>query len=116
MLTTKPHYSIGEVAKEFGIPASTLRFLETKFSILKPYAPNGTRRYDAHDIEQIRLIKFLLYEKKMTIEGANEFIHRNKGKENIKMNAIEQLKQLRKELLSIKAELDKMKDRPSSNA
>ena len=110
MLPTKPYYSISEVAEEFGLKPSTLRFWETKFDRLKPKCPNGTRRYDESDLEQIRLIRYLLYDQKMTIEGANDFIRRNKGRELNKMDAVAQLTLLREELLKIKRELDCMKE------
>lgn len=109
MLPTKPYYSISEVAAEFELKPSTLRFWETKFDRLKPKCPTGTRRYDAGDIEQIRLIRYLLYDQKMTIEGANDFIRRNKGCELDKMDAISHLMQLRGELVKIREELNQMK-------
>ncbi|MBP5319172.1 MAG: MerR family transcriptional regulator, partial [Paludibacteraceae bacterium] len=39
MLENKAYYSIGEVAQEFGLKPSTLRFWETKFACLKPVSP-----------------------------------------------------------------------------
>ena len=109
MLENKAYYSIGEVAQDFGLKPSTLRFWETKFACLKPVSPNGTRRYDAGDLERIRLIRYLLYDQKMTIEGANAFIHRSKGKDLAKMDAISHLMQLRGELVKIREELNQMK-------
>ncbi len=71
----KLYYSIGEVSKLTEIEPYTLRYWETEFSALAP-AKNraGNRIYREKDIQLIKLIKYLLYEKRYTIEGAKKKI------------------------------------------
>ena len=71
--------TIGEVAKIIGLidkkkgtlSTHTLRFWEKKFSQIKPKILSGKRRYYTNkEIRVIKLIKYLLKEKGMTIKGA----------------------------------------------
>ena len=49
-----------------------LRYWETQFDVLNPTKNRaGNRVYRSKEIEIILLVKHLLYEKKYTIEGAN---------------------------------------------
>ena len=49
-----------------------LRYWETQFDVLNPTKNRaGNRVYRSKEIEVILLVKHLLYEKKYTIEGAN---------------------------------------------
>jgi MerR family copper efflux transcriptional regulator len=50
---------IGELAKLTNIPASTIRFYESK-GLIKPCidSTNGYRQYTREDLEQLKLIKF----------------------------------------------------------
>jgi DNA-binding transcriptional MerR regulator len=61
--------TIGEVSSALDIPAHVLRFWEKKFKQIKPYKNNGRRYYSPQDIQTIENIKFLLYEKGLTING-----------------------------------------------
>jgi DNA-binding transcriptional MerR regulator len=76
--TKKLYYSIGEVSKITGLPASVLRFWETEFSGLRP-AKNraGKRVYREVEIDRLLLIKKLLYEERFTIEGARQYLNRS---------------------------------------
>ena len=67
----KLYYSIGEVSKMTELKAYVLRYWETEFKQLKPPKNRaGNRTYRQNDIELILFIKDLLYNKKITIEGA----------------------------------------------
>ena len=67
--------TIAEVAEELGVGTHVLRFWETKFSQLKPMKRNGGRRYyRPDDVELLKCIKNLLYDKRLTIEGAQKEI------------------------------------------
>ena len=46
----KSYYKISEVAEILDIPASTLRFWEKKFTIIKPFRDKGQRYYTPKDI------------------------------------------------------------------
>ena len=62
----KKYYKISEVAEIIGLPASTLRFWEKNFTIIKPKRNNhGTRFYTPADIEKIRHVAIRLKLKTM---------------------------------------------------
>ncbi len=49
---SKKYYKISEVAELLGLPASTLRFWEKQFTVIRPKRNNhGTRFYTPADIE-----------------------------------------------------------------
>tara|TARA_B100000963_G_scaffold292035_1_gene262239 strand:+ start:15153 stop:15533 length:381 start_codon:yes stop_codon:yes gene_type:complete len=55
----------------------TIRYWEKEFSQIKPKLFNNRRYYDLKQIEIIKLIKFLLKEKGMTIKGAKNALNTN---------------------------------------
>ena len=119
--------TIGEVAKIVGLidkkkgtlSTHTIRFWEKKFSQIKPKILSGKRRYYSNkEIRIIKLIKFLLKEKGMTIRGvkallsnpkslsldytakydvSNQFFNKEKIKDKIKKisKIIDELKKLK---------------------
>jgi len=75
--------TIGEIAKSLnlidkktGSPQThTLRYWETQFKQIKPTVRAGNRRYySSQDFEKIKLIKFLLKDKGLTINGAKKIL------------------------------------------
>ena len=75
--------TIGEIAKSLnlidkktGSPQThTLRYWETQFKQIKPTVRAGNRRYySTQDFEKIKLIKFLLKDKGLTINGAKKIL------------------------------------------
>ena len=71
----KLYYSIGDVSQVTGLKQYVLRYWETEFNILKPGKNKaGNRIYKDKDIKIIRHIQTLLYEKKFTIKGAQQFL------------------------------------------
>ena len=71
----KLYYSIGDVSEITGLKQYVLRYWETEFNILKPGKNKaGNRIYKDKDIKIIRHIQTLLYEKKFTIKGAQQFL------------------------------------------
>ncbi|MFU2209001.1 MerR family transcriptional regulator [Solidesulfovibrio sp. C21] len=64
-------YKIGEVAGLTGLKPFVLRFWETEFPQLSPVrTQKGQRLYTDEHLELIHRIKTLLYEEKLTIDGA----------------------------------------------
>jgi len=64
-------YKIGEVASLTGLKTFVLRFWETEFPQLVPIrTPTGQRVYTQKHLDLIARIKTLLYEEKLTIDGA----------------------------------------------
>ncbi|MBT8762843.1 MerR family transcriptional regulator [Desulfohalobiaceae bacterium Ax17] len=64
-------YKIGQAAKMLGLESYVLRFWEKEFPQLKPLRTSkGQRLYTEEHIKLIKKIKTLLYEDRLTIEGA----------------------------------------------
>lgn len=106
---SKKYYKIGEVADLIGLPATTLRFWERRFTILKPHRNDrGTRFYTPSDIEKLRMVAYLVKEKGMKLEAAEQQIRHNQSGISRKVEAIEQLKQIR---LKLKTMLDALNAR-----
>ena len=107
----KLYYSIREVAEMLDVEPYVLRFWEKEFPTLKPRkSQGGLRIYRQADIDELMVIKELLYTEKYTIEGAKRQIAmgRREGthrlrKENERLKsvlavAVAELKSLRKKL------------------
>ena len=76
----KLYYSIGEVSKITELKPYVLRYWETEFKQLSPPKNRaGNRTYRQEDIEIVKKIKDLLYNRKFTIKGAITLL--NSGKE-----------------------------------
>jgi DNA-binding transcriptional MerR regulator len=66
-------YSIGEVERLTGLKAHVLRYWEEAIPFVRPRKDDqGRRFYSARDVELISRIKYLVQEKKYTLEGAGE--------------------------------------------
>lgn len=79
---TKIYYSISEVAEMLGVEAYVLRFWEKEFTQLRPKKNRaGNRVYQQKDIDLLMQIKYLLYEKGFTIDGARNHL-KNDGRSN----------------------------------
>ncbi len=66
-------YRIGEVEEITGVPAYVLRYWESEFKLLRPKKnPAGQRLYRPRDLELVQRIKTLLYDERLTLEGARK--------------------------------------------
>jgi DNA-binding transcriptional MerR regulator len=105
ILFSKQYYTMGEVAEMFRVNQSLLRFWETEFDILQPRKnKKGDRYFRPADIKNLHLIHHLLRQRKYTIEGAKEFLKKNK-KAEVRFEAIQRLQQIKAFLLEWKAQL-----------
>lgn len=104
-LFSRQYYSIGEVAEMFRVNTSLIRFWENEFDILQPRKNRkGDRHFRPVDIKNLSLIYDLLRRRKLTMEGAKDFLKKNKhGQERYEM--IESLRKVRGFLLELKASL-----------
>lgn len=106
ILFRKQYYSIGEVAEMFNLNTSLLRYWETEFDILKPRKNRkGDRHFRPEDIKNLSLIHHLLRQRKYTIEGAKDYLKKNKAKAHQSFGLIQRLEKLKKFLLELKAGL-----------
>jgi DNA-binding transcriptional MerR regulator len=70
--------TISEVADDLDLPQHVLRFWETRFSQIKPLKRGGGRRYyRPADVDLIKGIRHLLYDRGYTIKGAQRLIKDN---------------------------------------
>ena len=106
ILFKKQYYSIGEVSAMFHLNASLLRYWETEFDIIKPRKNRkGDRHFRPEDIKNLQLIHHLLRQRKYTIEGAKEYLKKNKSKAQQNFELIQRLEKLKSFLLQLKAGL-----------
>jgi DNA-binding transcriptional MerR regulator len=105
ILFQKQYYPIGEVATMFRENQSLIRYWETEFDILQPRKNRkGDRFFRPVDIKNLVLIYDLLRRRKFTIEGAKEYLKKNKKAEE-KFTMIRSLEKIKGFLLELKASL-----------
>lgn len=106
----KKYYKISEVAEIVGLPCSTLRFWESRFTIIKPKRNSGgTRFYTPADVEKIRMIYYLVKEKGLKLEAAENQIRHNHSGVNRRFEAIDRLKSIRADLVGLLKAFDTIK-------
>lgn len=77
----KKFFRIGEVSRIIGVEPYVLRYWESEFPQIRPVrADTNQRTYQKRDLELILEIKRLLYEEKLTIEGARQRLKQKKEK------------------------------------
>lgn len=104
----KKYYRIREVADILGLPASTLRFWESRFTVIKPRrSDSGIRMYSPADIETIRIIHYLVKEKGLKLDAAQEEVRRNRHGVSRRYEAITRLRSIRERLQNILDGLNK---------
>ncbi len=95
-------YSIGNVEKITGIKSYVLRYWEEIIPFISPKKDLGGRRiYSQHDLDIILRIKYLLYEKKFTIEGAQKQLVEEMNLREKNSQILMQIHDLREELQKI---------------
>ena len=105
VLFQKAYYGIGEVATMFKVNVSLIRNWEKEFDILEPRKNRkGDRFFKPTDIKNLVLIYDLVRRRKFTLEGAKEFLKKNKQAKE-KHEVIQSLQKIRSFLLELKANL-----------
>lgn len=103
----KLYYSIGEVAKMFGINESTLRYWESEFPHLKPRTNSkNVRQYTEKDIEQIKVIYNLVKVRGFKLAAARKMLNENRKNVDKSADILEMMINLRDELKNLKKQLD----------
>ncbi|HXB91178.1 MAG TPA: MerR family transcriptional regulator, partial [Puia sp.] len=83
------------VSVMFRVNQSLLRFWETEFDILQPRKnKKGDRYFRPVDIKNLHLIYHLLRQRKYTIEGAKDFLKKNKKAEE-RFETIQRLQEIK---------------------
>jgi DNA-binding transcriptional MerR regulator len=106
----KKYLNISEVSERTDVPAYTLRYWEKEFKQLRPERYSGQRKYSPLDVELIKKIKDLLYNKRYTIDGVKKCLTVDRRKKNMSNDRqlsitdskiLEEIKQELKEILDI---------------
>ena len=102
-------YTIGEIEELTCVKQNVLRYWETVIPGFAPRKDLGGRRvYTERDFEIILRLKYLIYERKFTIEGArNEILHESSAYE-MNVEAMNAIRELRTELTNLYFKIKKM--------
>jgi DNA-binding transcriptional MerR regulator len=102
----KLYYSIGEVAKMFGVNQSLIRFWEGEFSIIKPKKnKKGNRLFTPKDVDNFHLIFHLVKERGYTLQGAKKKLNEQSENLNENFEVVKRLKDIRSFLVDLEKEL-----------
>jgi len=105
--SSKLYFSVKEVARHFNVNESLLRFWETEFDTITPRkTEGGSRQYTREDIEDIAVVYHLVREKGLTLEGARQTLRHKKDETTRKIQVIQKLEQIKKELEDLEKEFD----------
>jgi len=101
----KRYFRIGEASRIIGVEPYVLRFWEGEFSQVRPQrADSNQRTYRREDLETLLEIKKLLYDERMTIEGAKQRLKRRKAAETpVDVSFVENIKAELNEILKMLA-------------
>ncbi len=100
-------YSIQEVADHFAVNVSLLRFWEKEFDNINPKkTKGGTRQYTKKDVQEIEVVYSLVRDKGLTLEGARQVLKTNKTDLDRRVEALDRLQKVKKELLSLEEEFN----------
>ena len=106
----KKYYKIGDVAEILGIPMSTLRYWESQFTIIKPRRnAKNVRFYTPNDIETIRKVYYLVTEKGLKLDAAQEQIRVNRDGVDKRFEVVEKLKVIKADLQELIKSLDQVR-------
>jgi DNA-binding transcriptional MerR regulator len=104
--TEKLYWTIGEVSEMFDVNTSLIRFWEKEFDIIKPHKnKKGNRLFTKADVENFRLIFYLVKERGFTLEGARKKLKGNKDEASQIIQTIDRLKELKVKLVAMKESL-----------
>ena len=96
----KRFFRIGEVSRIIGVRPYVLRYWETEFPAIRPKRADSRQRiYQRQDIQTIGEIKRLLYEEKLTVEGARKRLKASKKTHSVSSDNL--LKEIKEELRQV---------------
>ena len=78
----KSYFRIGEVSRLLGVQPYVIRYWETEFKTVKPIRTRSDQRLYRHkDVEELLMIRKLLYEENFTINGARKQLRKIQGED-----------------------------------
>jgi DNA-binding transcriptional MerR regulator len=98
----KRYFRIGEVSRIIGVEPYVLRYWESEFPQIRPNrAETNQRTYQKKDLEVIMEIKRLLYDEKLTIEGARLRLRQKREKRTLDSGTVDEIKAKLHEVLGV---------------
>lgn len=95
-------YSIGQIEELTGVKAHILRYWEEVIPGFAPQKDVGGRRiYTQRELELVLRLKYLIYEKKYTIEGARDQLIYDADSINDNAALIKEIHDLRQDLTDL---------------
>ena len=78
----KSYFRIGEVSKLLNVQPYVIRYWESEFKTIRPIRTRSDQRLYRHkDVEELLLIRRLLYKENFTINGARKQLRKMRGEE-----------------------------------
>ena len=93
-------YTIGDIEKILQVKNHVIRYWEKEVPLIQPVKDNyGRREYSDRDLQIFLRLKYLLYEKRFTLEGAKEQLYSELSGESQDLRA--SIAAMRTELLDL---------------
>ncbi len=103
IIPDKNYFRIGEVSKILGVEPYVVRYWESEFKTIKPARTRSDQRlYRKKDVEQLLIIRSLLYEEMFTIAGARKKLADIHQRGNTSADTDERLIDIKRKLREIK--------------
>ena len=99
-------FTIGEVAKQFKVNTSLIRFWEKEFDILSPKKnKKGNRLFTKQDMDNLHIIYHLVKERGFKLDGAKKKLKQNKDEVVNSVEMVKSLKNIKSFLMEMKEQL-----------
>lgn len=100
----KSYFRIGEVSRILGVEPYVVRYWESEFRTVKPLRTRSDQRlYRKKDVEELLMIRDLLYDEKFTIAGAKQRLSDMKAESaDLSDSHYRLLMAVKKELMALK--------------
>ncbi len=101
----KEYFRIGEVSKILGVDPYVVRYWESEFKSIKPMRTKSDQRlYRKKDVQELLIIKNLLYADGFTISGAKKQLLKMKGEvvREDEVHYVDRLIEIKKGLLQLR--------------
>jgi DNA-binding transcriptional MerR regulator len=106
----KDYFRIGEVSRILGVEPYVIRYWESEFKSVRPArAKSDQRLYRRKDVQELLIIKDLLYNEQFTISGAKKKLRKMKKEARLPDEGLDrtQLMQIKDGLLQIRELVNK---------
>lgn len=88
----KLYFTIGEVAQQFNVNTSHIRFWSKEFDVIRPATnKKGNRLYTQSDIENFKKIYHLVKEKGFTLKGAKTEMKEQRSRDKSPIEVLDEI-------------------------